>query len=829
MKLKLTSMVLALALGSVAQAKLSPEQKAKLPAPAQDRVQFTRDIAPILQTSCVKCHGRGKAKGGFQIDNREVFLKGGESGPAAIPANSGDSLMIEMVSGLDPENVMPQKGSKLNEKQVALLRAWIDQGITWDKEISFAKLPPVNLYPREVALPSVTKTEDPIDRILQPYFAAQKIKPVKAVDDRTYARRVYMDLWGVPPAPEDVEKFAADKRPNKRSRLVDSLLADNKHYAENWLSFWNDLLRNDYRGTGYIDGGRKQITKWLYSALLTNLPYDRFVTQLVNPNEESEGFVKGIVWRGVVNASQTPQMQAAQNISQVFMGINMKCASCHDSFINDWTLADAYGLASVYADQRLEMFQCDKPTGKKSAIKFLYPELGQITPEAPQAERRKQLAEIITSKQNGRLSRTVVNRFWQKFLGRGLVEPVDDMEQKAWSPDLLDWLAQDLADNGYDLKHTMKAILTSRAYQMPSVSMDDQAHSDFVFAGPAVRRLSAEQFRDSLGALTGVWFDTAAFQPPLAPSGKAAEPNAMPKGAKWIWSEPGADQKALAEWVYFRKVFTLAEIPDEAVAVVACDNSFTLYVNGTKVTSGKDFGQPNLGLIKSHLRKGENVIAIAGANSTPDLKTPVEGVAPKPEGANPAGLIAYIRLRSKKEVLDFGTDATWTFSKNKAKEWEKPSFAAIDWKPAAELGGASMAPWNAEKSLANTLSMAGEHQQVRSSLVPSDPLMLALGRPSREQVLTTRLQTATTLQAIELTNGDTLAKLLQRGADKVLGEKIKSTEELITKLYTRALSRKPTKDELASAKDYLGQSVSREGVEDLLWAVAMLPEFQLIY
>ena len=173
--------------------------------------------------------------------------------------------------------------------------------------------------------------------------------------------------------------------------------------------------------------------------------------------------------------------------------------------------------------------------------------------------------------------------------------------------------------------------------------------------------------------------------------------------------------------------------------------------------------------------------------------------------------------------------ASWTFSKAKTKDWEKPSFAATEWKSAAELGTASMAPWNAGKSLASTLSMAGEHQQVRSSLVPSDPLMLALGRPSREQVLTTRLQTATTLQAIELTNGDTLSKLLQRGADKVLADKMKSTDELVTRLYTRALSRKPTRAELASAKDYLGQSVSREGVEDLLWAMAMLPEFQLIY
>lgn len=99
---------------------------------------------------------------------------------------------------------------------------------------------------------------------------------------------------------------------------------------------------------------------------------------MINPNGETAGFTKGIVWRGTVNASQTPPIQAAQNISQVFMGVNLKCASCHDSFINDWTLADAYGLASVYSNDVLEMFKCDKPTGKKAGVKFIFPQLGEI-------------------------------------------------------------------------------------------------------------------------------------------------------------------------------------------------------------------------------------------------------------------------------------------------------------------------------------------------------------------------------------------------------------------------------------------------------------------
>src|SRR5205823_562184 len=152
---------------------------------------------------------------------------------------------------------------------------------------------------------------------------------------------------------------------------------------------------------------------------------------LVNPSSESEGFTKGIVWRGVVNASQTPQMQAAQNISQVFMGVNLKCASCHDSFVNDFTLADAYGLAGIYADAPLEMVRCDKPTGKKADLKFIYPELGDIDSKADKTNRLARLAQILTDHRDGRLTRTFVNRVWQRFFGRGFIEPVDEMEKPA--------------------------------------------------------------------------------------------------------------------------------------------------------------------------------------------------------------------------------------------------------------------------------------------------------------------------------------------------------------------------------------------------------------
>ncbi len=802
---------------------IAPEQAAQLPPPANHRVDFAKEIKPIFENSCIECHGRGKNEGGFKIDSRETLLKGGDSGPAIKVGQSGDSQLIELVQSVDADSRMPKKGSHLTPKQIGLLRAWIDQGATWTAGVSFGRLEPNNLKPRRPDIPRGPKDANPVDLFLQPYFAAHHFKTAPLIGDRAYARRVYLDVIGLLPSPEELNAFVADQRGDKRARLVRTLLADKVNYALHWMTFWNDALRNDYRGTGYIDGGRKQITNWLYDALATNMPYDRFVGQLVDPTPKSEGFSKGIVWRGVVNASQTPQMQAAQNISQVFMGVNLKCASCHNSFINDLTLADAYGLAGIYSDGALEMVRCDKPTGKKAELKFLYPELGAIDPKASKAARLKRLAEIITGPADGRLTRTVVNRYWQKFLGRGLVEPVDDMEKIAWHRDLLDWLASDLVDHHYDLKHLIEIILTSQAYQLPAVSFDEKSSQDYVFTGPLVRRMSAEQFRDALSELTGVWYGSPAAPPLDLTLGNNAPPPKKAFQAKWIWSAAHADTAAKPGTVYFRKSIKLESVPTRAIAFVAADNSFTLYVNGKNAGEGKDWTHPGVFDIAKDLVKGENTIAVEAVNG---------GTVP-----NPAGLFVYLHLQQSEpgkpaNTVDAGTNASWSWSVAKAKGWEEPGFAASNWKLANELGGVAMLPWRMDSQLKAALAAhenpAGSGK-VRAVLANADILQVAMGRPNREQTVTARNSVATTLEALELTNGRELAEIIRRGAQIAMSEKAASTDELIARLYARALGRQPTAEELEMVKQVVGQPAEPAGVEDLLWSLAMLPEFQLIY
>jgi len=488
-------------------------------APAARSVSFQRDVKPILAHNCFACHAKGKRSGAFGMDTRALLLKGGEGGPAVHPGKSGESELVRRLLTSDAARAMPPGGKKLTPDEIHTLRAWIDQGAKWD-EVSVSTVKGRNLLPRRPPVPA--GAGNPIDLLLAPYLKRHAVSPAR-VDDRTFARRVHLDLVGVSPTPAELERFLADKRPDRRAHLVRSLLADDERYADHWMTFWQDHLRDGIKDIGSTDVFRP-ITPWLHASLLTNKPYDRMVTELVTADvppelldeeqiekldrtyqpgpEDASGFLRGLQ-SGLERPSgdQAWQVQAAQNIGQVFLGVQLKCATCHDSFIDGWTMDETWALANVFAEKPLESVRCALPTGKRPPAKFLYPAVGDVDPAAPRLERQRQLARLLTSPRNGRFSRTIVNRLWARLLGVGLVERTDEMESDAWSPDVLDFLASDLVIKGYDLKRTLELILTSDAYQMPTVDYSRPANEAFVFRGPKLRRLSAEQFVDGVYGL----------------------------------------------------------------------------------------------------------------------------------------------------------------------------------------------------------------------------------------------------------------------------------------------------------------------------------------
>lgn len=463
-------------------------------------------VRSILAHHCYSCHGAAKVKGELRLDKKEFIFAGGENGPVINLEKPEASELIRRIKlPRSHKEAMPSKGKGLSANEIKVLEFWIEQGAPWPEGPVQSLYRVAELAPRLPELPPIEGVyKNPVDRFINRYFKETRQVWPAPVDDRIYLKRVYLDLIGLLPSPDSIDAFIADKNPAKRQRVIQTLLNDGHNYSQHWLTFWNDLLRNDYTGTGYITGGRFDITNWLYQSLLNNKPYDQFVKELISPTTESQGFIKGIQWRGTINSSQSTEMQAAQNVSQVFFGLNLKCASCHDSFISDWKLEDSYGFANLFSDSILQIARCDVPTGRWADSRLLYPELGTIEKSLPKNERLKQVAEKLVQPQDGRLYRTLVNRVWAQLFGRGLVEPVDAMDNEPWNQDLLDWLAYDFVESGYDLKKLIYTITSSAAYQLPSVTVKEPEmllSKDYRFSGMIRKRMTAEQFADAIGTV----------------------------------------------------------------------------------------------------------------------------------------------------------------------------------------------------------------------------------------------------------------------------------------------------------------------------------------
>ncbi|MEI6239340.1 MAG: DUF1549 domain-containing protein [Planctomycetia bacterium] len=781
-------------------------------------VDFAHEVVPLIKKHCGECHAGDARQGGFSMNTREDLLTGGDSGtPGIVAGHAADSEIIARITSDDPDYRMPSEGDPLPPEAIAVLKRWIDDEAPWEPGFAFKRTtwePPLALRRVDLPPPQDGRT-NPVDRIVDAYWHDKGVARPPRADDRTFIRRASLDLVGLLPDPDRVARFVADQTPEKRTALVRELLADRVAYAEHWMTFWNDLLRNDYTGTGFITGGRRQITRWLHTSLVQNKPFDQFVRGLIAPTEDARGFIDGIVWRGTVNASQTVPIQFAQNVGQTFLGINLKCASCHDSFVDRWTLRQTYDLAAIVSAQPLELHRCDKATGTMATPAWLFADLGQVDPEAPPARRLDQLAALMTRPENGWLSRTLVNRLWHRLIGRGVVHPVDSLRLPPWSEDLLDMLAADLVDSQWDVKHVLETICTSEAYAAATPAATAQPQGgDYVFRGPLPRRMTAEQFTDAVWQLTNTApprpdAEVLRFEPP-------ADADVEP-AAKWIWSNDLASSPP-GEKLTFRTTFNLPSAAAHAVVVFAADNEAAVVVNGKPAAKGTDWTKPVMEIVTNDLRKGANEIVVTAANGA---------------AGGPAALTFDLRVKTvdgATHTIASDQSWQWTSATPDAKGAFPKGQEPTDWAPAAVVTtqntwSAAMADFAAKLVYAigpDTLPM------VRAVLVKGTALMAALGRPNRDQVVTSRPSDLTTLEAIQLANEQSLADEFARGGVAILRSHGPSTAAILEWMFAAALGREPTPAEAAAARELLGETPTAEGIADCLWAIVMLPEFQLI-
>lgn len=554
-------------------------EQAKQPS-AEELRFFESSVRPILAEHCDKCHGAKKQWANLRLDSREGLLKGGDSGPAIVPGNSKDSLLIQAVREPDEKLRMPKEG-KLTDRQIADLAKWVEMGAPFspaavvvgrNRDPNHWAFQPV----KDPPLPIVKDAAWPangLDNFILAKLQAKNLTPTPAADKRTLIRRLSFDLVGLPPSPEEIQAFLADASPDATARLIDRLLAS-PAYGEKWGRHWLDVAR--YADSNGLDENVAHGNAWRYrdyvvTAFNEDRPYDRFLTEQLagdlltveNEAERQRNLVAtGFLAIGPKVLAEVDQAKMQMDIvdeqidtvGRALLGLTLGCARCHDHKFDPIQTADYYGLAGVFKSTKtMENYtkvakwnenplwefapkmpgDTDPPTAMGVTedkiidvainIRGNPQKLGEVAlrhvppvvrgPQTPQftamESGRRELAQWMTDAKNPLTSRVLVNRVWRWHFGQGIVRSTDNfglLGEKPTHPELLDWLSQRFVYSGWSIKKLHRLMLNSSTWQQESLAAKNDVHHverDENYGRMKIRRLEAEEFRDSLLAVSG--------------------------------------------------------------------------------------------------------------------------------------------------------------------------------------------------------------------------------------------------------------------------------------------------------------------------------------
>jgi hypothetical protein len=356
-----------------------------------------------------------------------------------------------------------------------------------------------------------------IDRFIDAKLQRLKIQPSPVVDDAGFLRRVSLDLTGQLPDPNEVRAFIADPTPSqaKRSRAIDKLIGS-PAFVDHWTLKWGDLLQANRKYLG--EKGVYAFDDWIRDSLASNKPYDKMVRELLSSSGSSYENPAANFFRVTRDAKPT-----MEKTTQVFLGVRMVCAQCHDHPFEKWTQNQYYEMAAFYSavgiapgyevgeeivyNQRADFEMKHPKDGRVMKPNFIVPaSYGGAGSIPADGRRRIALAEWVTAKDNPFFAKSTANRVWSYFFGRGIIEPVDDIRASnpPSNPAVLDALTKDFVDHGFDLRYLMRVIANSRTYQASLAANEWNAKDVENFSHAVPRRLSAEELMDALTFATGV-------------------------------------------------------------------------------------------------------------------------------------------------------------------------------------------------------------------------------------------------------------------------------------------------------------------------------------
>jgi hypothetical protein len=510
---------------------------------------WTSHLQPLLQKRCFRCHGGAKRKSELDLRTREAILKGGDRGPAVVAGNPEESLIFKVIQPGAELSMPPDGENALSEDEILLVRRWIEKssiaresGSAKEKNVA---TPRQDSPDRELPLSGLTP-HLVIDLLVESGWKKRGVQPVSRCSDRTYVRRVYLDLAGRIPTSEEVRAFLDGTASEKRERLLERLL-DGPDYPRRMREVFDVVLMG--RGTpGTID--QRRSSKWydyLEWAFRTGRPWNEIVRDLVlaRPSRAEE---RGAV--SFLREGRNKHQEIAERVSPALFGLQVQCAQCHDhpvapeieqrhywglvSFFSRSTNIDtkqgpgvaesAIGGFSKFADLEGENHDAvlaffggkvvpetrpaDGEKEKDAGEKYIVapPSKGERAERAPvpKFSRREELFKLAAD--TDLLARAFVNRMWALLMGRGLVHPVDKMDSAhpPSHPRLLAWLVRDFNESGYDIRRLIRAIVSSRAYQLDSrIPAGATGAQPDAFARALDKPLSAETLYRSMLIASG--------------------------------------------------------------------------------------------------------------------------------------------------------------------------------------------------------------------------------------------------------------------------------------------------------------------------------------
>jgi hypothetical protein len=450
----------------------------------------------------------------IQVEPVEVFMqKPGEAAAVKVVARFVDGNTRDVTREAVIESNVPDVAQVLPSSQVKGERVG-EATLLVRYQGQLTPVPVTVLNPKPGFVWSAPPQYNFIDRAIDAKLQRLKIQPSAIVDDATFLRRISLDLTGEIPTPKAVQAFLADPTPSrqKRAKMIDRLIAS-PAYVDHWTVKWGDLLQSSRKYLG--DKGVYAFREWIHDSIAANKPYDKLVLELLTARGSSYDDPAANYFRVTRDAKPT-----MEKTTQVFLGVRMVCAQCHDHPFERWTQSQYYQMAAFFSavglragyevgeeivfDQRADYEMKHPKDGRVVAPRLLIASTSGMTVPSDE-HRRDALAQWIVSRDNPFFAKAIANRVWSYFFGKGIIDPVDDI--RASNPPsnaaLLDALAKDVADHNFDLQHLMRTIANSRAYQ-ESIDVNEwnaADHDNFSHAFP--RRLSAEELMDAVAAAAG--------------------------------------------------------------------------------------------------------------------------------------------------------------------------------------------------------------------------------------------------------------------------------------------------------------------------------------